>query len=92
MKVLFRVSEFADLNPVEYEVLPNETSITDRNYKLKKGEVFAKFKIMTRMLVMTKEGEVLIKSVIFELTDRTVKIKGKILLPINCIKEVTYEY
>lgn len=93
MKVLFKVSELVNLDPVEYEVLPDETSIMDRNYKLKKAEVFARFNIVTRLLIITKEEEeVLVKSLILEFKGETIRIKGKVLLPANCVKDVTYEY
>jgi len=92
MEVLYRVFEFVDLKPVKYEMLPNEDCISDRYYKLKKGIVYTKFNIMTRMLINTKEGEISIKSLVYELTDNSIRIKGKVYIPINSIIEVTYEY
>lgn len=92
MRVLFRVSEFMDLKPVEFEVLSDEDEIAERYHKIKKGAVFSKFNIMTQMLVLTLDGEILIKSLIYEIAENTIKIKGKIHIPISSIKEVTYEY
>jgi hypothetical protein len=92
MEVLYRIVDFVNIKPVEHEVLPNKDATSDRYYKLKKGVNFGRFGLMTKMVIMTKDGEKTVKSIVFELSDKTVRLKGKVDIPIKIIKSVEYIY
>lgn len=90
--VLSKVYQFKKLKPVKRDVLKDARAIEDRSYKLKKGIEYTKFNIQTLMLIVTKDGEKQVKSILYALTSTTITIKGEVELPISCIKEVYYKY
>jgi len=90
--ILTRVFEFKKLKPFKREVLRDEKAIQYRMYKLKKGLEYSKYNIQTLMLIVTNEEEKWLRSTIFRLTGKKIMIKGKVELPITCVKEVYYKY
>ncbi len=89
--IKYRVNEIAQVAESVKKVSLSDEAIGNRNYKLEKASSYGtRFKIEALLVVATTTGDVKIKSIIFEVNEKNVKLKGRILIPTASIKEVDF--